>query len=328
MTPTPMPDRDTTERDDLPALTKEPEAQEQAALTPSAPRKALTSLSAMLWDKEIAQAVEPKETLSASAKNQPSQRSWRQILKERPWARGALRLERGAYLTVGEFLKLLFNVVKTPFTTGDSIKDKAEALILTVIGVAAAVSAIPTAPREAMGVLTALFLWRSWTLGNPQHGKPGPDQPDSQPDAVQPEDPASLQEALAGTGSEPFEQDQKMLGEKPEVDLDTWIPLYVEHAVALSDRQGKKGMHLVDLLEGAKQQDARVAGWDVARLRKEIERLNIPVSAGINMNGRNTIGVRYDALEQALKRRPRVPPSEVPDLTPPAHRNGSPSQAI
>jgi hypothetical protein len=61
-------------------------------------------------------------------------------------------------------------------------------------------------------------------------------------------------------------------------------------------------------------------------MRAECERLQIPVNKkGINIKGKNTIGIRYDELEESLGRAPRMPPSMVPALPSQTPLDGAPS---
>ncbi|MGW1976500.1 hypothetical protein [Streptomyces sp. NPDC001889] len=231
---------------------------------------------------------------TAPAAPQPPS-GWREVLHRRPWAQAALRLERGTLPALGEAVRLAL-------PDSGSAKDKAEHLVIALFVIATVVTAVPQAPEVGMPFLTGLYLWRAWALGSPDTQQPG----------------------LRGQEEQP---ESGPLPAAPELDPDRWLAAFVEYSVAVTHREGRKGIHLSDLLAGAQKFSGRLAGWDVARLRKECERLAIPVSKGINIGGKNTIGIRYDELHQHLGRRPQIPPGMVPDHTPSTTPAAGPSPA-
>jgi hypothetical protein len=100
------------------------------------------------------------------------------------------------------------------------------------------------------------------------------------------------------------------------VDTGAWrdeLRLYVEHAVAHADLQGRKGVHAVDLLAG-QQQSGRYLGLTGATFPAKLRDAGLPVT-GISIHGDNQLGVRHDQLTKALGRTPRLPAHLVPDLT-------------
>ncbi|MFM9452359.1 hypothetical protein [Streptomyces europaeiscabiei] len=248
---------------------------------------------------------------SPEAAGKPEPRTWNQVFKERPWARAAHRLERGTLPAIGW-------AVRYAVPQEGSRKARGEHIVLAVFVVLGVGTAIPAMPEVGMPVVVGTFLWKAWELG--ASSGEGKSAGDSKGEAV-----------TEAVGTTP--QDQ-LLGEdagQPErlpLPLDDWLPLYVEYSVALSHRIGRKGIHLVDLLQVAQEKHNRLLGWDPTRMRVECERLGIPVNKkGINIRNKNTIGVRYDELEKALGRTPRVPPSTVPDLTLQTPHEGTPFEA-
>ncbi|WP_406011606.1 hypothetical protein OG440_38850 (plasmid) [Streptomyces sp. NBC_00637] len=259
----------------------------------------------LLWDAEMAQ--QQKEAApSPEAAGKPEPRTWNQVFKERPWARAAHRLERGTLPAIGW-------VIRYAVPREGSRKERGEHIVLAVFVVLGAGTAIPAMPQVGMPVVVGTFLWKAWELGAASSGDKGPG--------------GSADEAASAT---PQDQLLGEDGEQPEhspLPLDDWLPLYVEYSVALSYRLGRKGIHLVDLLQAAQEKHDRLLGWDVSRLRADCERLGIPVNKkGINIRNKNTIGVRYDELEKALGRTPRMPPSMVLALTPQTPHEGTPPE--
>ncbi|MFE5579864.1 hypothetical protein [Kitasatospora sp. NPDC056531] len=110
-------------------------------------------------------------------------------------------------------------------------------------------------------------------------------------------------------------------GEEPEsapvpVDSGEWrdeLRLYVEHAVAHADLQGRAGVHVVDLLNGL-QESGRYLGFTKSSFPAKLRDAGLPVT-GISIKGDNQLGVRCDQLTKALGHSPRLPAHLVPDLT-------------
>ncbi|AUY51262.1 hypothetical protein [Streptomyces sp. CB01881] len=100
------------------------------------------------------------------------------------------------------------------------------------------------------------------------------------------------------------------------VDSGEWrddLRLYVEHAVAHADLQGRAGVHVVDLLNGL-QESGRYLGFTKSSFPAKLRDAGLPVT-GISIKGDNQLGVRYDQLAKELGRSPRLPAHLVPDLT-------------
>lgn len=100
------------------------------------------------------------------------------------------------------------------------------------------------------------------------------------------------------------------------VDSGAWrdeLRLYVEHAVAHADLEGRKGVHAVDLLAGL-QKSGRFLGLTGSAFPAKLRDAGLPVT-GISIRGDNQLGVRHDQLYVALGHSPRLPAHLVPDLT-------------
>ncbi|MFH0246020.1 hypothetical protein ACGRHY_27220 [Streptomyces sp. HK10] len=250
----------------------------------------------MLWDKDLA-----TQQKTAAGKDQPRETSqpkgWGEILRERPWARAAARLERGMLPAIGE-------VIQLALPRGGTAKEKAEHLAMAVLVAAAAGSAIVTTQELGMPLLVGFLLWRAWVRGAPQRPSPEAEE--------------AVEEASADNGSPPGDHDGagEQHRNEPVLDGETWLRRHIEYSVARNHALGFKGMHLVEILTTAQADHDWLIGWDVAQLRKECQRLGIPVNNGINLRGKNTIGIRYDELSEHLGRSPRLPPELVPDRTP------------
>lgn len=91
------------------------------------------------------------------------------------------------------------------------------------------------------------------------------------------------------------------------------LRLYVEHAIAQADLEGRKGVHAVDLLTGL-QEAGRYLGLNGKTFPAKLRDASIPVDQ-LSIKGDNQLGVRHDKLTTALGRSPRLPPHLVPDIT-------------
>lgn len=106
---------------------------------------------------------------------------------------------------------------------------------------------------------------------------------------------------------------------KPEpvaVDDGAWrdeLRLYVEHAVAAADLEGRAGVHAADLLQGL-QESGRFLGFTTATFPAKLRDAGIPTK-NMKIKGDGGLGVRYDQLAQALGHQPTLPAHLVPDLT-------------
>jgi hypothetical protein len=87
-----------------------------------------------------------------------------------------------------------------------------------------------------------------------------------------------------------------------------------EWAVALADLEGRKGIHLADLLAEL-HEDGLVPEMDTAVLRRALTAAGLPIADQLKLSGSNRPGIRYDDLQQALGRMPTLAPEDVPDLT-------------
>ena len=100
------------------------------------------------------------------------------------------------------------------------------------------------------------------------------------------------------------------------VDTGEWkteLRLYVEHAVAAADLDGRAAVHVDDLLHGL-QQSGRFLGLTTKTFRAKLRDAGIPTRVA-KIGGLGGLAVRYDALAQALGHQPTLPAHLVPDLT-------------
>ncbi|WP_033818580.1 hypothetical protein [Kitasatospora sp. MBT63] len=112
---------------------------------------------------------------------------------------------------------------------------------------------------------------------------------------------------IAGAEAEP---------EALPVDTGEWkteLRLYVEHAVAAADLDGRAAVHVADLLHGL-QQSGRFLGLTTKTFPAKLRDAGIPTRVA-TIAGTGGLAVRYDALAQALGHQPTLPAHLVPDLT-------------
>ena len=104
--------------------------------------------------------------------------------------------------------------------------------------------------------------------------------------------------------------------EAPPVDDGRWreeLRLYVEHAVAHADLQGRSGVHVADLLAGL-QASGRYLGLTTKTFPSTLRDAGVPTRV-VKIKGDGQLGVRHDELSTALGHSPRLPAHLVPDLT-------------
>ncbi|NUS24442.1 MAG: hypothetical protein HOV92_09485 [Streptomyces sp.] len=116
--------------------------------------------------------------------------------------------------------------------------------------------------------------------------------------------------------------------EAPAVDTGAWkeqLRLYVEHALAAADLEGRSGVHCADLLHGL-QQSGEFLGLTTATFPAKLRDVGIPTQP-VKIAGDAQQGVRHDALTKALGHMPRLPAHLVPDLTEDAEEEPSQSSS-
>ncbi|MCX4752910.1 hypothetical protein [Kitasatospora purpeofusca] len=91
------------------------------------------------------------------------------------------------------------------------------------------------------------------------------------------------------------------------------LRLYVEHAVAHADLEGRASVHVAELLHGL-QSSGRFLGLTTKTFPAKLADAGIPYRVA-KIGGQSGNAVRYDALAQALGHQPRLPAHLVPDHT-------------